>query len=164
MRRVIGLLMLIIVLASAGCAGSNKAPFKHDQDTVDELNKILSGLDDETAKTTVEALLSSPVEINRRFLLVDDACQRMIYFSEEFFIDEGDYIQYACKYGDESGNGSVKISYITVYAEATKDGELVIPLHLYACKRVLEKHTGFIEPYTAPEWDNSYAVVGLKEE
>lgn len=87
----------------------------------------------------------------------------MIYFSEEFFIDESDYIQYACKYGEDSNSGTVKISYITVYAEATEDGELIIPLHLYACKRVLEKRTGFIEPYTAPEWHKSYTVVGEEE-
>ena len=175
MRRVIAFLMLILILAATGCTGSNKVPFKHDQDTLDELSAIINQLDDEIAKATVEALINSPVELYRDVLKVEDNRDSGYLYRNEiepfekggrfsnyyvYTILMGDYIRYVCKYGEECDNGIVKINYISVFVEVDEDGEFIMPLHLYAYNRVLEKRTGFIEPYKAPEWDNSYTVVG----
>lgn len=179
MSRVLVLLFLILILAVAGCADSNNVPFNHDQDTLDELNTILNELDDDTAKTTVEALINSPVELYRNILKVKDNRDSGSLYRYEiepfengvrysnyyvYTILMGDYIRYACKYSEECDSGIVKINYISVFVEVDEDGEFIIPLHLYAYNRVLEKRTGFIEPYKAPEWDNSYTVVGLEED
>lgn len=179
MRRVIAFLMLIFILVAAGCVDSSNVPFEHEQDTLDELSTIMNELDDETAKTTVEALINSPVELYRDVLKVEDNRDSAYLYSYEiepfekgarfsnyyvYTILMGDYIRYTCKYGEECDNCTVKINYITVFVEVDEEGDFIMPLHLYAYNRVLEKRTGFIEPYKAPEWDNSYSVVGLKED
>lgn len=175
MKRLALVLLILIIIVSCGCAVHTET-VKQDVETIDELKTILGELDDETVKNTVQELLDVPVDISRMCLEIKGVNDTRIIVNQEiapymndipievgYYLLPGMYIRYGCKYSEECDNGSAKVHHISVFVEVDKEGEFLLPLHLYAYDRVCEKRTGILETYTAPEWTNSIKVVGVRK-
>lgn len=174
MKRI-AFVLLILIIVSAGCAVYTET-VKQDGATIDELKTILNESDDQTVKNTVQALFDSPVKIERTYIEVKgegDMCsignqEVTPYFANGIpynvfhLINVGKYVRYACKYSKEYKSGITKLYHISVYVEVDENNGIISPIHMYAYNRVLEKRTGILEPYTAPEWKNSIIVVGKR--
>lgn len=169
--------VLSFIIIVSGCTVDKKGPnVEHSSDTITELNSILGELDDEAIKMTVQGLIDSPVEIERTFFTIDNKYylvdiynEEVAYFKQEPFsfqmeciLDYASFVCYKSTYSEKCKNGSLKIHYLTVFAEVDEEGELMLPLHLYAYNRVIEKRTGMLETYTEPDFLNSFIEIGHK--
>lgn len=177
MRRLAFVMFILIIIVSSGCVEHSESnPVEHDLASLDELKVVLGELHDETAKQTVQELLDAPVDISRMCLEIKGVNDTRIIVNQEiapymndipievgYYLLPGMYIRYGCKYSEVCDNGSAKVHHISVFVEVNKEGEFLLPLHLYAYNRVCEKHTGMLEPYTSPEWENSIKVVGVRK-
>lgn len=175
MKRIAFVFLIFIIIVSCGCEVHTET-VKQDVETIDELKTILNELDDEAAKNTVQELLDAPAKIEKSYLTVNGTREMgYIYnrevapfkrepfdFQMECILEVGCYIRYGSVYSEKCRNGSVKIHYLTVFAEVDEAGELMLPLYLYAYNRVIEKRTGMLETYTEPDFHNSFIEIGSK--
>lgn len=176
MKKLFIVLLIVTVTLAVGCAEELPKPIEHDTEIIEELNYILDFVENETVQQTIRMVTEAPVEINKDYLevnLIEDS--RDIYnveaapfknhkymFSDES-VELGNYYRYSCAYNEEHKNGSVELIYLTIFIEADEEKVPLIPLHIYAYNRTLEKPTGILEPFTPLKWFNSFIQVGGQE-
>lgn len=178
MKKLMLVMLIVAVVVAAGCVEELLEPFEHETETIDELNNILDNIENETTEQTIKMLIEAPAEIERTNVEVKNIQDSIFINNHEIapfknrtsynieryeLINQGKYIRYACKYAEEYSNGRTRLHFISVYAKVDDNKELILPLHVYAYNRMIEKRSGILEPYTAPEWNNNFVVVGGAE-
>lgn len=167
----VGILIAVIITVS-GCAEELPTSINQNTEIIEELNYILDSVDDETAQQTIRLVIEAPEEISKDYLevnLIEDSRVISIteiapYKNNSYYRDEcvelGNYYRYSCRYTEEHKDGSVKIIHLTVFIEVDEEKEPLVPLHIYAYNRIMEKRAGILEPFTSPRWFNSFTQVG----
>lgn len=178
MKKLMLVMLIVAVTLAAGCVEELQEPFEHETETIDELNNIFDAIENETAEQTIKMLIEAPAEIERTNVEVKNIQDSIFINNHEIapfknrasynieryeVISQGKYIRYACKYAEECLNGRTRLHFISVYAKVDDNKGLILPLHVYAYNRMIEKRTGLLEPFTSPEYNNAFIVVGGPE-